>query len=525
MKKEIELNDKITILLLVLIILLQVITRVYFGTQKSYLHIDEGYSYGLINYDKIDISGNEDFYNTWHNKEYFQDYLTINQEQAWDFSPVYENQKKDVHPPLYYLLLRILSSFTVDSFSMWTGLILNMIIFIGSSVLIFLIAKKVVKSNIYALLICFISGFTLAALATTMLIRMYELSGFFLLLITYLHLKIEGKQELGVKDLIPLCITIVASSLTHYYSLIFLFGLYVMFMVKYMTQKRWKNAISYTLCMVIAAVISLVIFPYSVQHMFFGYRGQGAISNVTDPTKLANNIVYFFAVLNNATFNGVLIPIVLLLFLLLAVIIVKKKKLVLEFSGKKIWYIVFPTLLYYFFIAGVSPYQEIRYIAPICAFLILMLICLYKHVLEVLVSKKTALILQIILLALFAIAPVVMKTDVEYVYTYRKPIVEKLEGEYNLPTLYVFNRGQNRFMDDIYLFCKIEESYILDSETFSKEKITEIMKGKDIDQGIILFMNGGMENDSYIAQILEAIGKSNVEYMHRLNACDVYYLY
>lgn len=70
------------------------------------------------------------------------DYLTVNQNEEWNLKPVYENQKNDVHPPLYYLLLRISASFAIDRFSKWSGIILNIIIFTVSNVLVFKISKE-----------------------------------------------------------------------------------------------------------------------------------------------------------------------------------------------------------------------------------------------------------------------------------------------------------------------------------------------------------------------------------------------
>ena len=111
-------SKKWTIILLIIIIISQVTVRLYFGNQKQYLHMDEAYSYGLMNYDKLEITDNEDFYNTWHTNKYFEDYLSITDKEVFNIERVYENQKNDVHPPLYYLLLRIAASFTINSFSM-----------------------------------------------------------------------------------------------------------------------------------------------------------------------------------------------------------------------------------------------------------------------------------------------------------------------------------------------------------------------------------------------------------------------
>ena len=122
-------KNKKEILIIVILILIQSIIYVFVGANKSYLHIDEAYSYGLTNYDKVEIEENADFYNTWHNKEYYEDYLTVNEDEIGDLKPVYENQKNDVHPPLYYLLLRIAMSFSVGSFSKWAGFGLNIVIY------------------------------------------------------------------------------------------------------------------------------------------------------------------------------------------------------------------------------------------------------------------------------------------------------------------------------------------------------------------------------------------------------------
>ena len=90
--------------LLIILIIVQTIIYIIAGSYKQYLHIDEAYSYGLTNYERIEIQDNEDFYNNWHKKEYYNDYLTIQEDERGKYKPIYENQKNDVHPPLYYYI-------------------------------------------------------------------------------------------------------------------------------------------------------------------------------------------------------------------------------------------------------------------------------------------------------------------------------------------------------------------------------------------------------------------------------------
>lgn len=81
---------KKTTIILIIIILVQILIRIYFGYQKQYFHMDEMYSYGLMNYNKLNIADNEDFLNKWHNKEYFEDYLEVNNNEIYNIKPVYK---------------------------------------------------------------------------------------------------------------------------------------------------------------------------------------------------------------------------------------------------------------------------------------------------------------------------------------------------------------------------------------------------------------------------------------------------
>ena len=107
---------------LAVVIIVQTVVYVFAGANKVYIHMDEAYSLALAQYDKIDITANEDFYNTWHTDQYYQDYLALQEEDQSDWGPVYKNQKDDVHPPLYYVLLRGVMGLDLGRFSKWPGM-------------------------------------------------------------------------------------------------------------------------------------------------------------------------------------------------------------------------------------------------------------------------------------------------------------------------------------------------------------------------------------------------------------------
>ena len=268
-----------------IILIIQTIIFAIIGANKFYIHMDEAYSLGLASYDKVEIQDNEDFYNTWHNGAYYEDYLCVNDDEAGQYKQVYENQKNDVHPPLYYLILRFAMGFHKNNYSKWPGIIVNMVIYVFVTIFMYLILKKILvdqyKYREKSAIIAMASSIVLASITNVIYIRMYALSTLNILITTYLHLKLLDKNEIDYKLLVLIGISALVGSLTHYYYLFYLGMIFIMFAIKYIKEKRYKELIAYVVTMCIAGVISLIIFPYSIKHLFFGYRGQGALNKLT----------------------------------------------------------------------------------------------------------------------------------------------------------------------------------------------------------------------------------------------------
>ena len=465
--------------------------------------MDEAYSYGLTNYERLNISDNEDFFNTWHDKNYYLDYLTVNQEEAKDFTPVYENQKNDVHPPFYYLLLRIAMNFSIDHFSKWTGIILNIIISCISSIFVYLIANKLFKNSYMALMVCFVSGLTNVALESTLYIRMYELTTLMILITTYIHILKYEKNDLTIKDLIAIGIPVCIGFLTHYYYLLFLVGMYFLFMYHYGKEKNYKNMIKYTICMLLAGGVGLLIFPYAISHIFFGYRGQGAMNNFFSVETFITNVANYLNIINTQVFNYIGI------FIIIFIIYQKTKQNIKLTQNKEFLIMLVPTVTYFLIAAQASPYKDIRYIIPISTiFIILTMYAFYQCF-----KGKKAIIITACVFAVMLCIP----NKLDYAYEDYQDIVTRIDQDTSIPAVYIFNAGQNRFLDDIYLFSKLEKSYIIKPEDASKEKLTELFAGEE---NIYLFLNEGMNND----EILGRIKGYRIGHIKRMNACDIYLL-
>lgn len=518
-------ENKIWIIILLLVLLIQVGIRVYFGNEKAYLQMDEGYSYGLMNYNKVDLMDNENFYETWHRAEYYQDYLSISSEEAFDLKPVYENQKNDVHPPLYYALLRTAASFTIDSFSKWTGIIVNIILFIISTIILYCLAYRILKNKFYALITILINGISIASIDSTVFIRMYALNALNVILIAYWHIRLYKKELLGAKELVPLAIFTVLGSLTHYYYLLFLFILAVMFVIRYIRTKNWKNMIRYVITMIISGILSLVVFPYSFVHIFMGYRGQGAISSLEHVEKMWNSLGRYLGILNNSCFNGILIVILLGIFFIVIAKLLKNRKVTIHIKNSEIWYIVLPTLIYFMIVSIVSPYQEVRYIIPICPLIIMLFVYLIKVVLESITDRKRTLLTMGVIFVLMLLTPILFHIPVDYLYLGEAEGIEKTIELHELPTIYIMNMNQNRFLDDLYLFSKLDESYIMDAQTCTVEKLKKVLTQKDTSKGMLIFINEGIIHNDYLQQIQEVTSLHNIEHIQKMNACNIYHIF
>lgn len=521
-------NKKREILVISILLVLQTILFVIVGFNKSYIHMDEAYSLGLASYDKVEIQYNEDFYDTWHTKDYYEDYLTVNDDEVGKYGQVYENQKNDVHPPLYYLFLRIAMGFSKNHFSMWPGIIINIVIYAFITIFTYLILQGLFKNKSHskekAIILAFISSITMASLTSVIYIRMYALSTLNILITTFLHMKLFESKSINIKLLVAIGISALLGSLTHYYYLFYLVMLFILFAIKYIKEKDYKTLLYYVLTMAIAGIASLVIFPYSIQHMFFGYRGQGVISNLTNIPQFLTNISLYLVKLNSYAFNGLLLPILILIIALVVYIKIKNMHNKSEKQSDFSTFITLSTLFYFLLVAVASPWIELRYIMPICGVVFIIVIyCLYNLVNKVFDEKKSNIIISVLLIFIL-LAPIALNISPEVLYSDKQEIVEKLENELNVPTLFFFNSQNNRFLDDILLFAILDDSYIAKDLDYNEDNIKEILQGKDISNGIVVFINEGQNNDNIIDTIKNSTNLDNSIYLKRLNACDVYYI-
>ncbi len=519
-------NKRREIFILAVVLLAQSLIFVLYGAHKAYIHMDEAYSLGLANYNRVEIQENGDFYNTWHSGDYYSDYLTVDNNELYDFRAVYENQKNDVHPPFYYLALRFFMNAFSDKLTFWHGILLNIVIYGFITVFTYLVAQKLLVGQRYvkekSVVLAFVSSFTVASLTNVLFIRMYSLSALLMIVTLYLHLRLRQSEKY-----IPLylCIAICAliGSLTHYYYLFYLFALYCISAFFYIYKKQHKRFLIYTYILAAAGGMSIILFPYSLNHLFSGYRGQGAISKLGGFSTHSKSLFSFLDKLNRFGFNGLLWVLVLLVFCLwIYKKLLRKGRDINREAYIKLTVTFIPAVFYFAITSVSSPYIELRYILPVCGMLFIVFFCYLYHLFRSILCEKRCNILLVALACIMLCTPLALNIEPESLYSDRAVAVSYTEENSSVPTVYFFNSQNNRFLDDIYLFAKTELSYIAKDAKMTNQSIAEIFKGVDISNGVTVYINEGQNDEEILKCTARALGLKDLELLFSLNACKVY---
>lgn len=513
-----------------LIIVVQTVVYLLAGQAKAYFHMDEMYSYGLASYDRVQIYENDDFYNEWHDAEYYKDYIVVNEDERGNFAPVYNNQRDDVHPPLYYLLLRLGMGLTPGEFTKWSGIVINIVAFAVNSVFLYLIAEKLVRKQpakeIWAFLITLVAALSLASISTVMYIRMYALLTMFVTMTLWLHLRLAESKQPNRKLLVAISATALLGVLTQYYYVFFLLPLFIMMVVKYARTRRTRELWEYVGALAVAAVVSIAIWPHSIRHMFFGYRGVGVMGNLLNFAHLGEQVGVFCGMLVLYAFHY-LLPFMLIAMFALAIYGLKHGKGLKSDPKEAENYslVLWPTVVFFLIASIASPFQDLRYIEPICGLAIIAVFYgMYRLVAMVSSAKTTRNVMLGLMVAMLAI-PIPLGIEPNVGYSRFKELTQYVEEKKDVPAIFLYNPANERILDDLTLFATIDESYVMHHQEYTKKNFDKVLAGKDLSKGLLVFANYGDGNEQYLKTLREATGLSEQDYIFRTNSADVYYLH
>lgn len=223
----------------------------------------------------------------WISGEQFHDYITVGEEDAFSYLSVYFNVKDDNHPPLHFMLLHTMSSIFRDARGTFQGCVINILAILGCSMCFFGLGTLLERHGILprgygrAAGICaaLLYGLSAGGIATALLIRMYGCMTFFCVALFYLHAKKWLEKGFARKNGLLIAVTAMGFW-TQYFFLFFCLSLAAVTVALLAKRKRYGELRRYIRSMVLAAVIGVGVFPFSIQDVLASGRGTEALQNL-----------------------------------------------------------------------------------------------------------------------------------------------------------------------------------------------------------------------------------------------------
>lgn len=308
---------------------------------------------------------------TWMSGQAYQDYLAVSESNTFNYASVYYNQRGDVHPPLFYLLLHTVCSVFQGSFSKWYALGINFVFLLGALTLLYRTAERHFGGKPVALAAAAVYGLTAGILTTAMYLRMYGILTFMTLLFFYLHLEAADRDfHIAGRLRAKLVAAAVLGFLTHYYFVVYAIGTAVVFCVWMCVGRRWRELFRYLLSMGFAAILGLAVWPFALRHVFSGYRGTEALGILRRREFYLIKVRLILQQIGQQILGGGWILILLAAAVLLALAFVRRREK--GFAGKAMLLLV-PGAAYIILVSQIVPLFVERYFMcmfPLCCLLV-----------------------------------------------------------------------------------------------------------------------------------------------------------
>ncbi len=346
--------EKVAVLVVILVVMA---LSVFYGTRKISYHCDEIWTYGLAN-NQGGINPSFETGVEYQGMGPFESFTQVLDGEAFTYANVWENQAKDVHPPFYYLLIHTVCSIFKGSFSKWYGIAVNLCWMILIVIVLFKLSKEVTENSLLAFGITLSYGCSVLFLDTLLLIRMYTQFTFFVIALSYL-LKRYWDKELDRRFYIEISLIAIFGMLSHYYFLMFIFAMCIIFAIRLIRKKSFAELKKYIITLVVSGLIYGVVWYHILAHIFNGYRGEEAISKALSFGGLFSGFAGLVGILNSELFAGLIIVFVVLAVVFFALGI-KNKSVAVSFE-----LCLFCSAVFYMLVVGkIAPKITSRYVMP-----------------------------------------------------------------------------------------------------------------------------------------------------------------
>lgn len=449
-------TTKTTWILFVFILILQLCCMFYYGNAKQGYFVDELWSYGLANsYYHPHVDCNGALLKGWVTGNYFHDYLRVLPNQRFAYGSVIYNQVYDYHPPLFYMVLHTVSSLFPNTFSKWYALIPNMVYFVISMLLLFVLAKRIFKNEWLALVPVIAYGFSAGAISNVVFLRMYVLLTVWVLALMDLHVKWILNDRMQKKDFLFLVLVAYLGFMTHYYFFLIAFFTSAFYFFYLLFKRRFAVLVKYCVAMLASLLLVEVTFPVAFFKLFKGQRGDEAVQNFFSVTDFVRHAKAFWKITGQGLFADSINVFALVLIIGGAVTILvsffrrkqqageeKSSAIVKNADSEtgKTWLSIscmfFMTVCYFILISKIAPFLVDRYLFGVYPVIVLITFFLLYEILHYWSSEKVTFIVMMVIAGALAIFGVSGK-QVQYLYSGHKDNVKIMEEHEGDTCLYI----------------------------------------------------------------------------------------
>lgn len=540
-------KEKLEKLIFLITIIILSIVMIFFIEKKEGFHEDEIFSYGSSNYNLDNVFqryGEKDALNKmifdeilqgnisqiiskisgyikdpskynqkmeelkkqeipkWKTKEEAKEYVSIQKQDIINYASVYYNQARDVHPPLFYIIVHLASSIAYGTFSKHIIFTINLIFFILTCIQIRKILNLLDKKTITIQAII-LYGLSIGAISTVIFLRMYQMLVFFVLTSLKIHIEIIQQDfEINKNNRNKLIITTILGFLTQYYFCIFAACEFIILIIWQLKKKKCKNLKKYIQYHIISAIIGIAIFPVSIYHIFFSYRGVGqATLNANLITRM---ITYFKEISYSLSIPPIILLITICVITLITIYLYIKKE-----KNKEIMTILtLPVILYFLIVCKISPEMSetaiIRYVSIIIPIISIIITIAANEILSKLIKNKYIVTTIISTLILIISINGLTKSKPRYMYEGYNKIKEIAKENQNLNFVYIVDNNFT-YMNAMPEFLTYEKSLIIN---YNEDDLEILKDNEELKDEFILSIRKWMNNEEILKQVMEKSGYS-----------------
>lgn len=514
-------KNKFNIILL-LIILLGIILAISVGYSKQRFHIDEISTFLLSNgY----YNPNPYAVDMWIDKNYYLDFLMTYDDTRFSLGSVFYNQTQDVHPPLYYIFINVLSTLLPGVFSKWIGLSLNLFSYIGTILLVVYLTKKITNRSTTSLLAGMFWAFSIAAMSTYNFIRMYMLLALIqLILVVFVDKYLKEETQYSRLYLTGVFVTIILGGLTQYFFYVFA-GLLILYTILLIwSQKKFFKGLILGLVSLLGVYGDFKIFPATYDHIFNSYRGDQVMENSNAGINFSSMSSYL-VVIKDQLLGGQ--AIILVLFIVTAIlgisIIIFRRfyrcgKLNIKFSWPS-WAVVFvATISYIFAVSQITPILNERYIYSVYPLLAVLIISLLHRVLLAfdLKNKWQSIILFIFILASVSLG--LLTQPISYIYPEAEKSYDIIE-DYNDHKVLLLSKDYFKLKEPILELMAYDEVYPHRYKSNEGLPEDEVLKKEN---ELIVYVDSELATNQLLQSVKDKYDFSEFQLLYELGYYKIY---